>query len=251
MPAPAPLISLIIVCRNPGDRLAGALNSIWGQANPPRFEIIVIDGASTDGTAEWLAARADKLSHWASAPDDGIYDAMNRGITHATGQWLYFLGADDQLASSQVLREISAQLSTTNHAIVSGRAQFDDGRIYRYTDSKAAIQRNFLHHQATFYHRRLFAQYGPFDTRFAIQADYDFNLRLRQGDEPIGASPALIALCESGGISDAGNWRNYREEILVRRRHFPLFRTLPWDIGSFVRYLRKTILRRNAKNRPE
>ncbi len=251
MPAPAPLISLVMVCRNPGPRLAAALASIWTQSNPPPHEIIAIDGASTDGTAAWLAQQAAQLNHWVSAAADGIYDAMNRGVAAATGDWIYFLGSDDRLASVDTLAEVASALRTCREPIASGRARFDDGRVYAYSRDHAAIRRNYLHHQATFYRRSLFAECGLFDTTFRAQADYEFNLRLRRARQPISSLSLLIAECASGGFSDSGQWLNYREEITVRHRYFPTWPSVLWDLASVLRYGRKIFVRSQAKHRPE
>jgi putative colanic acid biosynthesis glycosyltransferase len=77
MPAP-PAISVIIVCKNPGPRLPAALTSVWDQPHASS-EIIVIDGASTDGTREWLEALRGRLAALVSEPDAGVYAAMNKG----------------------------------------------------------------------------------------------------------------------------------------------------------------------------
>ena len=251
MPAPAPLISLIIVCRNPGAKLATALTSVWAQQSAPSFEIIVIDGASTDDTPAWLQQHTDQLQHWSSQPDQGIYDAMNQGVAAATGEWIYFLGADDHLATPDILAELAPLLEATEHPIASGAARFSDGRIYDFSGDATAIRRNYLHHQATFYRRALFEKFDTFDTNLRLQADYEFNLRLLRANQTISPLPLLIAHCSSGGLSDAGHWQNYREEITVRHRHFGLAASLPWDLVSVIRYFRKIIVRKRAKNLPE
>jgi len=251
MPAPSPLISLIIVCRNPGARLEAALESIWSQNETPPHEIIVIDGASTDGTADWLAQHSDRIAHWFSAPDDGIYDAMNQGIAAATGEWVYFIGADDELAALDVLYQAGIQLADCPHSVASGTAKFDDGRTYYFAGDHHAIRRNPLHHQATFYRRSLFDQLGLFDTSFRIQADYEFNLRVWHEPEPIFPISLHVANCASGGLSDGGEWQNYREEIAARHLHFPAWQSVFWDAVTLLRYLRKIVVRRTVKKRAE
>ena len=250
MPTPAPFISIVVVCRNPGAQLATALASVWEQTIRDRLELIVIDGASTDGTPHWLEQNRTHIEHWSSQPDDGIYDAMNQGVAHATGQWVYFLGADDHLATPEILAKISAQLESSGGSIAAGTARFSDGRIYAFTGAPGAIRRNFLHHQATFYRRALFDQCGEFDTTLRLQADYEFNLRLLHSGHTITTLPSLIAHCASGGLSDAGRWLNYREEISVRHRYFNFLSCLPWDAITLIRYGRKKIVRSRAANLP-
>jgi glycosyltransferase involved in cell wall biosynthesis len=176
MPA-QPTFSVIVVCRNPGAHLRTTLASVWAQRDGAA-ELIVIDGGSTDGSREWLESRQTDISTLVSEPDAGIYDAMNKGVAVARGEWIYFLGADDRLAGDQVLREASALLRKNAGDVFSGEATFEDGRTYGLPARVNPVARNFVHHQATFYRRVLFQTRGGFDTGFAIMADYEFNLRL-------------------------------------------------------------------------
>jgi glycosyltransferase involved in cell wall biosynthesis len=250
MPAPAPFFSIIIVCRNPGPALPAALDSVWGQREAG-CEIIVIDGASTDGTVAWLEARRARLAHLLAEPDHGVYDAMNKGLAAARGEWVLFFGADDRLASDSVLCEAVASLKTSAAGVVAGEVTYDDGRIYRLKLPPVPLARNFLHHQGTFYRRSLFGESGGFDPTLSIMGDYDLNLRWWLKGVRFEPLKLPVAVCASGGLSDAGTWRGYREEITVRHRHFPAWHCWPWDVGSLIRYGRKRIVRSQAKNRPE
>lgn len=235
---PVPLISILIVCRNPGPRLRAALDSVWGQQNAD-LEIVVVDGASTDGTAEWLAKNGARLGSHVSEPDNGIYEAMNKAVALASGDWVLFLGADDLLASTDVLARATTSLRATTADILVGEARYDDGRRYPFAGVHAPIRRNFVHHQAAFYRRELFTRHGAFDVSLSIQADYDYNLRILRAGAVFAALPLHISNCASGGASDSGRWANYREEITARHRHFPVWRCWPWDAVAVVRYLRK------------
>lgn len=242
---PAPLVSVILVCRNPGAALRDALASVWGQTSTDH-EIIVVDGASTDGTGEWLAAHAARFGAWLSEPDAGVYDAMNKALRLAQGEWVLFLGADDRLSDDGVLSAVQPVLQSSTAGVVVGEATYDDGRVYRLGAPGSAVQRNFVHHQAAIYRRSLFAQHGGFDATLPTRADYDFNLRLLQAGIAFQTIPARIAVCGSGGLSDNGRWNGYREEITVRHRHFPGWQCWVWDLGSVVRCLRKQALRRSS-----
>ena len=239
--ADVPLVSIILVCRNPGPQVETALESTWRQQGA-EAETIVIDGASTDGTREWLEARRARLTVLVSEPDRGVYDAMNKGLAAARGEWIIFLGADDHWAAPDTIAQASEILAQASVGVVAGRARFADGRVYA-PQPGAAIRRNFVHHQAAFYHRSLFARQGGFDLRLGIQADYDLNLRLLHAGVAFTCLPHLIAHCGTGGLSDGGAWRNYREEITVRHRHFPAWRCWPWDLISLVRFVRKRLVR--------
>jgi putative colanic acid biosynthesis glycosyltransferase len=237
----APLITVVVVCRNPGPRVRAALASVWSQAETG-VETVVIDGASTDGTREWLEGQRTRVATLMSEPDAGIYEAMNKGVSAASGEWLLFLGADDRLEHNALAR-ISPMLRQSDAAVVAGEAAYEDGRIYFPASSDHAIRRNFVHHQAAFYRRTLFARYGQFETGLRIMADYEFNLRLLTSGMHFGTVALCVANCGRGGLSDAGGWAGYWEEIQVRHRYFAAWRCWPWDAGSIIRFLRKKTLR--------
>jgi putative colanic acid biosynthesis glycosyltransferase len=245
MSAPPP-ISVIVVCKNPGPGLPNALASVWEQRHV-QPELIVIDGGSTDGSREWLEAQRGRITELVSEGDGGVYDAMNKGIARARGEWVYFLGSDDRLNGDMVLSETINWMKKTEAGVVSGEAAFDDGRIYKLRSHVNAIARNFVHHQATFYRRTLFEENGGFDASFAVMADYEFNVRLWKSRVRFKPIPLRVAACGIGGVSDRGDWRGYREEIAVRHRYFGFARCLPWDAITVARYLRKKIVRSVAR----
>lgn len=239
----APLVSVIVVCRNPGDRLPHALASIWEQA-PGTTEVIVVDGGSTDGTRAWLEARRDRIHVLIAEPDHGVYDAMNKGVAAARTEWVLFLGADDRLAGPEVLAGLAPRLARTAAGVVAGEAVYADGRRYRLRLPPNPIARNFVHHQAAFYRRRLLVADGGFDVTLRIMADYEMNLRLWRRREHFESVPECIALCGFGGLSDRGRWQGYREEISVRHRYFSPLASAPWDGMSLLRFGRKQMVHR-------
>jgi putative colanic acid biosynthesis glycosyltransferase len=242
----APPISVIVVCRNPGLRLHAALASVWAQLHVEP-ELIVIDGASTDGTREWLEARRARIATLVSEPDAGIYEAMNKGVAAAHGEWVIFLGADDRLVGDMVLSEALNWMKKTEAGVAAGEAAYDDGRIYKLRSHVNPLARNFVHHQAAFYRRSLFEENGTFDTSLAVMADYEFNVRLWKNRVRFKSLPLRIAACGVSGASDTGRWRGYREEIAVRHRYFAARHCWFWDALSVARFLRKKIVRRFAR----
>lgn len=244
----APPLSVILVCKNPGSRLHAALGSVWEQRHVAP-ELIVIDGASTDGTHAWLDAHRGRITTLVSEPDAGLYEAMNKGVAAAHGDWVLFLGADDRLVGDMVLSEALNWMKKTEAGVAAGEAAYDDGRIYKLRSSVNPLARNFVHHQATFYRRSLFEENGTFDTSLAVMADYEFNVRLWKNRVRFKPIPLRIAACGIAGVSDAGDWRGYREEITVRHRYFAAWRCWLWDALSVVRYLRKKIVRTISRPR--
>ena len=96
--------SIITVCFNAIQTLPATAASLAAQRGAD-YEWVVVDGASTDGTAEWVRAQGDAVSRFVSEKDGGIYDAMNKAVSMARGEWGYFLNADDRLADPEVLAE--------------------------------------------------------------------------------------------------------------------------------------------------
>jgi glycosyltransferase involved in cell wall biosynthesis len=233
----APSLSVIVACQNPGSRLATALASVWEQRHIAA-ELIVIDGGSTDGTAAWLDAHRARLATLLAASDGGSYDAMNKGVARARGDWVHFLGATDRLAGDMVLSEVANWMKKTEAGVVVGEAAFDDGRICRLRSHVNPLARNFVHLPGAFYRRLLFEENGGFDPALAVQADYEFNVRLWKSHIRFKPIPLRIAACGVGDLRDGVGWRACREEIAVRHRYFPFPRCLPWDLVSVLRWLR-------------
>src|SRR5580704_9665190 len=162
MPAPTPIVSIIVVCKNPGQHLPAALASVWEQRQV-EAELVIVDGGSTDGTREWLESQRGQIATLISEPDSGVFDAMNKGLAAARGEWVLFLGSDDRLAGDMVLNEAAHWLKTNATDVAVGEAAYHDGRVYKLSPRVNPLARNFVHHQATFYRFTLFDRHGSFN----------------------------------------------------------------------------------------
>jgi glycosyltransferase involved in cell wall biosynthesis len=178
----APTFSIIVPTFNVATTLHECLESIVSQSHGD-FEVVLVDGGSTDATldiANSFAPRLEARLIIHSGPDDGVYDAMNRGVGMATGEWLFFLGADDTLYDADTLARVVAFIG--EHApsdLVYGDV------IMRSTAARQAgafdldrlLHDENICQQAIFYRRELFAGIGPFNLRYPVWADWDFNIR--------------------------------------------------------------------------
>jgi glycosyltransferase involved in cell wall biosynthesis len=139
------------------------------------FEYFVIDGGSTDGSAAYLASQTDKITYWVSEPDTGIYNAMNKGIAKATGEYLLFLNSGDHFIDSFSLQKSQKQL--INDAVVYFNINVvENGESY-VLENPAAMSFSYLHnnlpcHQCTFIHQSVFDRVGYYDERLKIVADW-------------------------------------------------------------------------------
>lgn len=176
----APRISIIIPCYNGEQLLAECLDGVLAQEYDDK-EIIIVDGASADGTLEIIKKYSAEHSgiRWISERDGGVYDAMNKGIGLATGEWLYFLGADDRFYDTRVLAAVFSTGQAAASDLLYGDVEFRySKRIYDGPfDLRRLLFESNICHQAAFYRRSVFEKVGLYDTGCTIYADRDFNIR--------------------------------------------------------------------------
>lgn len=171
-------ISIITVTYNAVATLESTIKSVIAQTFP-NIEFIIIDGASSDGTINIIKQYQSHLSFWQTAHDNGIYDAMNKGIAKASGKWVYFLGADDVFTSNTVLDKIFGEDRSYDEGFLYGNMKLSSsGKILGGSrDYQQLIQYN-IGHQAIFYNRQILDKFDGYDTRYKILSDYDLNLRI-------------------------------------------------------------------------
>lgn len=176
--------SVITVCLNAAAHIAACLQSVLDQ-DYAEVEHVIIDGASTDGTQDIVRRLSGRVSKFVSEPDGGIYDAMNKGIGHATGDYILFLGADDFLLDPKVLADAAEFLERNRADVVYGglEVRHPDGRatIFHPPPPEGALEFMIcgcLPHQATFARRDVFERLGRFNTRYKVHADYEWFLRV-------------------------------------------------------------------------
>jgi glycosyltransferase involved in cell wall biosynthesis len=201
-----PLISIVIPSFNSAEVIATALTSVVEQ-DYADFEVLIMDGHSTDNTYDVVMhfQRSDKRIQWYSEPDNGIYDAMNKGIRLSKGNWIYFLGADDSLTDRGILNKVQAALKEKNPQLLYGNVLFQpqmlvyDGKF----DFPKLLRKNICH-QGIFYSRNLFEKIGDYNIKFRQHADWDLNLRIFQDrDTGIVFINEIIANFTTGSTSAA------------------------------------------------
>jgi glycosyltransferase involved in cell wall biosynthesis len=241
-------VSVLVPIYNEERHLQEALDRMLAQTYAGSVEFLLIDGASTDGTQAIIEANAGRIAYWHSEPDGGVYQAWNKALDHATGDWIAFLGADDRYHAPDVLARIAKVLATDDgrHLIAYGYLNKVrlDGSVVRskvgsWTDAqRKAFRRGvMIPHPATFHHRKLFERHGRFDQRFRIAGDYELLLRELLHHDPLFI-PELIVEVAGGGISDRRSnvYRMQREVYLARYMH-RLEGTPPWRSFRLLRKL--------------
>lgn len=225
-----PVISIVIVVLNAERHIETCLRSIISQPYQ-NLEIIVFDGGSKDSTLEILAKYDSILTYWQSAPDNGIYDAMNQAIRHTKGQWIYFLGADDQLLTgfSQLANELKDPW-----AIYYGDMSYNGQETSRKKYNAYRLAKETICHQAIIYSRKAF-EYYSYDLKYPIAADWALNLQL-WGDNRFKFRffPYMVADFAMSGASS-----QKKDQVFLKAQPQLIKKSL--GIGIYLRFLLKRI----------
>lgn len=237
-------ISIITATFNSENSLKETLNSLFNQ-DYNNIESIIIDGNSTDSTLGIVERFHNKSKNikLISEPDDGIYDALNKGLALATGDLIGFVHSDDLLASSEVISELVSEIQNENLDGVYGDLQYVDkentNKIIRFWKS-CEFKPNLLRegwmppHPTLFLKKEVYEKYGLFDLSFNISADYDFMLRVLNDSElKFGYLPKVITKMRVGGTSNRS-----LENIIKKTRED--YRAIKINkIGNFLTLIRK------------
>ena len=215
-------VSVVIVVKDRESTVEKAVDSVLAQT-AVGIELVVVDGASADGTLAVLKRYQDRIARLISEPDEGIADAMNKGLAASRGEWVYFLGADDRLAGSDVFSALVQSADGRHVDIISGSVLLGSGadESRRLDPRGFGFGSNFktpLLHQGTLCRRSLFQRIGDFDASLAIAMDYDFFLRAYREGESVGYIDRVIALMDGGGIGSRTDWVSLNPRIAEERR---------------------------------
>ncbi|MFY4730217.1 glycosyltransferase family 2 protein [Nitrospira sp. BLG_2] len=226
----APSISVIVAVFNGRTTLQECIDSVTRQTYPNK-ELIIIDGGSKDGTVELLEKNCSQFSYWISETDRGIYNAWNKGLAQARGEWICFLGADDYFWDAAVLERMAVHLKMLPIRIRVAYGQIvrvsDDGRVSQpmgesWEQVKNAFRQYMcIPHIGTMHRRTLFEQHGAFNESFRIAGDYELLLReLKTGDAAF-IPDVITAAQRLGGMSTslANKFKIYREILCAQRMH--------------------------------
>lgn len=171
-----PIFSIITVCYNAIDSIEQTILSVLNQTNV-HIEYLVIDGGSTDGTIDIIKKYADKISYWVSEPDKGIYDAMNKGIKKATGDYINFMNSGDCFVDQNVLDNVSKYIlrAPTVDIIYGNTYKFNAKKRWEdFSQKPSALKyHGVCCHQSAFIKTR-YHQANLFDIRFKYMADFNF-----------------------------------------------------------------------------
>lgn len=223
-----PLISVIIAVYNGEATLQQCLDSVT-QQTCKNIELIVIDGGSSDGTVEMLHARSQQMAYWISESDRGIYNAWNKALKQAKGDWICFLGADDYFWDRHVLDHMAAQLRQVPPDIRVAYGQImllnnDGAKLYPVGQPWGEVKDRFkqvmcIPHPAVLHRRSLFVEQGCFDESFRIAGDYELLLRELKTKNAFFIPNIVVTAMRQGGVStDPGNTLSGLLEVRLAQR---------------------------------
>lgn len=189
------------------------------------YEVWVVDGKSVDGSKNFLK-QLNPPFYCLSEQDVGVYDAMNKGVKRANGQWLYFLGSDDELYSNNVLNNIFGGELDNSVDIIIGSVKYNYDKsdsnflkrnhgIFKSKWSRLLWFKNTLHHQSIFYNKNIFDD-ESYCLNYKILSDYFLNLKLFKDKSEELIIRDIIASCGTKGISKNYNWNLYIEEVNLK-----------------------------------
>ena len=213
--------SIVTAVRNDAEHIADTISSVLDGNSDREIEYIVIDGASTDGTTEAIRRFADRLAVFVSEPDAGIYDAMNKGIAHATGDVVGIINSGDRYYPGALkLVERALEGKCDEHHILWGDVEYErGGRVRGFRPEKRYIGA-FAPHPSMFVPLAYYHRYGAYDTGFELLGDYDFMYKAVNvvGVEPVYL-PEVLAFYRAGGLSDRRIFACLRDELRVKLRY--------------------------------
>lgn len=221
-------LSIITINLNNKAGLEKTINSVLKQ-DSKAFEYLVIDGGSTDGSAELLRAFDLQLSYWVSEPDAGIYSAMNKGARLAKGDYLLFLNSGDCLVSPETLTQALPHLG--KHDLVYGQLRYD--REEGFTDASypevlsfSYLKENYLPHPSTFIRRKLLLDSGLYQEEYKICADWVFFIKaVCKLDCSYVFLKQPISIYNTTGLSAQASWQQTieKERQQALEENFKLF----------------------------
>ena len=232
-------VSIITIAYNNSETISETVESVLKQSYN-NIEYIIIDGQSIDNTVEIIKSYGDRISKYISEKDNGIYDAMNKGVTLAKGDIIGFINADDKLNSNDCVSEIVKVFQIQNADVVYGDKIYTEAnnpdKVVRYWKSGEYNKNNFKKgwmppHLSTYIRREFYEKYGKFRTDFKIAADYELMFRfMYKYNAKSKYLPKIIARMRAGGISN----KSLKNILISNYEVYKSWRVNGFGISPFI-----------------
>lgn len=215
-------ISIITICRNIATTIERTLKSIVNQSFQ-NFEWIVVDGNSDDGTYEIIQKYSSRINTLIHEPDNGIYNAMNKGINNAHGDYLLFLNGGDELFNTDSLSLASIHLQKYPLVLFNIYLKNADNTIEWIIPPKIDLYPGSIPHNGTFISKKLFQKYGYYNESFKICADHDFFAKMIEKHKvEYSVHNLFISVFYLDGISITNKKLTEKEDIRIKKKYYPL-----------------------------
>ncbi|ARR49877.1 glycosyltransferase [Photobacterium damselae subsp. damselae] len=214
-------LTVITVVYNCEDFIQSCIESVISQKDIDLIEYIIIDGGSTDGTLDIISRYKNNINVLVSEPDNGIYDAMNKGLKIASGEFVCFLNADDIYIENVLSDVIDCISETKNVDVITAKVNMVNRATLCIEEKrKSSVHKLFigmtLNHPATFFKTKLHRKY-LYNTDYKIAADYDVLLRMKKDKVNFRKLDKVIVNMRNGGVSDAYEQKGESEAKKIRK----------------------------------
>lgn len=241
--------SVITVCFNDLEGLKNTYRSLSSQRYKS-FEWIVVDGASKDGTSAWLQSLSDNWIKWSSEPDNGIFDAMNKGIDRSSGDYMVFMNSSDLFTDEDVLHEIVDALNNSGSneiAFIYGDSLdvLEDGtKLYRKAKDVTTLVRGMFTQHQSMYFGKAYLKGLKYSMKYPVTADYAF---IGAFINPLSVDKILRIdkpLCKFmlGGTNEQKRFKGLKEDFNIRRKIFRI--SFVKAVVLFILHLIHTLMKR-------
>ncbi len=216
-----PKVSVIVAVYNGGKTFEACLKSIQKQLYK-NIEIIIIDGGSTDNTMQIVVAYKDMIKYCESKKDKGIYHAWNKALQHVTGEWVCFLGSDDEFSYTDAISDMVRLSQESGCNFISGKMEIisSKGAILKGDPWDIGAMRKWqnIAHPGALHHQVLFEQFGHFNEAYKIAGDYDFLLRASESIKSCFLDKVLVHM-GADGVSNTQILPVLTETFHIQRKH--------------------------------
>jgi len=239
-----PLITVITVVRNGEKTLEETILSVINQTYK-NVEYIIIDGASTDGTLEIIKKYEDRIDYWISELDKGIYDAMNKGVDLATGDYIALLNSDDwyeQDTCEIVVKKINEVKADIYFGVVRVIDRHNNKTIFIHGHNIINKKPEMIAHPTCFISREVYSKF-KYDIKYKSASDYDFIIRINKSNASFCFIEKIMANFRTGGMS--WSMTNEIETMKIKRKHrfIKIRGYYIWKLFFIIRYIYIKILK--------
>lgn len=237
-------VSVVIPSFNAGEDLRKAILSVLHQSHP-QIELIVQDAVSTDPITISILKEFEHDCTIVVEKDNGIFDAFQNGINKAKGEWIYLMGADDQLASEDIIQNLIRYDFMNQYDLIIGSIENTHSisqwipNTFQGSFNRKLYWRNTVHQQGCLYRKKVFSDY-PLTSQYKILGDYQLHLQLYQGGSKALSVPITFAICKADGLSKQFTWHLYKEEIEIKMKLLPFPLNIFLSLLSVTKYLLKS-----------